>query len=888
VIRQQVFRVPALAGGFFVTQSISTAKPTQQALAPPSRLRHALNLAFIALAVVFLFWRVFFLGETVIDVQTLNNQLPWGYSAGESSYPYDRRDLTDMYVTREYFAAAAYRDRELPLWNPYTMAGHPIYADGVTRVFSPFQLVYAFLDLPLGYSVVCIVQLLLGAMFMYAFLIGAGAGPEGGLMGALVFAFSSHSMLHLTGLGWWGGLMWLPLILLFVDRAVTRNDFTQAIVAGIFLALQFFCGYLPIEIYFVGAIVLYYVFLRGAGGHLPRRLSMMAVTLGVGFALAATQWVPVMELLKYSNRRIVPTEIGYIYLPPWYAATLIFPNIFGTAYDAKALTLFTALRVSHDHILYIGIVALLPLAFCLWWFASKRGWANWIGVIGRRRLNDNGSTSVQLSAAPIREDRVLCLALLMVISLVLMMASPLYVHVTRFIPVLQTIRVTVRAGVLFLFAASGLTGIGVPLLLAADRAVLARVYRGARSFSLAVGALVLALIAVSYAIKKAGFSLESAEHGRVAFVKRAAALLSEQFTPPGSRILISVALLAAVAVALWMAASAKITRKSFYTVLIVVLMGDLFWNAVGANPAYDSARVFQHTQMTGLIASLPPGRVLVTPSDIDLNRRAEEIAGREKIIAPPNTLLPYRIATVTGKDQLFPKRYRDFCSLIEPQPNPSHVVFDKNASHFFDLLNVKYILTRASNVAPPGADLLGTAEGLSLYENKSGLPRAFFAKEVLVVKDQAEAFARMKESDFAPASAVVIESPAPVPGIGPAAAAAGEAQAWLTEDKRNRVTVETDDPTDGLLVLADNYYPGWRAEVDGARTEILRADVALRAVRVPAGHHVVSFIFAPRSLTLSFYVSLCAGAIVLALLILIAVRSKKPGTPVSPQGGGMK
>jgi hypothetical protein len=226
-------------------------------------------------------------------------------------------------------------------------------------------------------------------------------------------------------------------------------------------------------------------------------------------------------------------------------------------------------------------------------------------------------------------------------------------------------------------------------------------------------------------------------------------------------------------------------------------------------------------------------------------------------------------------------------------------VFDKDVSRFFDLLNVRYILTRASNVAPPGADLLGTAEGLRLYENKSGLPRAFFAKSVVVVKDQAEAFAMMKDSDFAPASAAVIESPAPGAGIalqsgaggGPEGngaganaddgegRAGGEARAWLTEDKRNRVTVETDNPLDGLLVLADTYYPGWRAEVDGAPTEILRADVALRGVRVPAGHHVVSFVFAPRSLALSLYVSLAAGAIVLALLILTGVRSRKPGTP---------
>src|SRR5262249_30170911 len=115
-----------------------------------------------------------------------------------------------------------------------------------------------------------------------------------------------------------------------------------------------------------------------------------------------------------------------------------------------------------------------------------------------------------------------------------------------------------------------------------------------------------------------------------------------------------------------------------------------------------------------------------------------------------------------------------------------------------------------------------------------------------------------------------------------------EARAWLTEDKRNRVTVETDNPSAGVLVLADNYYPGWRAEVDGARAEIFRADVALRAVNVPAGHHVVSFIFAPRSLTISLFASLVALGLVLVFLATEAVWAKRMALPGSPRRGGMK
>src|SRR5262245_37538053 len=271
------------------TSSLPTERSSQH---NRSFARHAVNIGFLILSIIAVYWRVFFLGETLIDVNTLNNQLPWGYSAGQSEYAYNRRDLTDTYVTREYFVASAYREGEFPLWNPYTMAGHPIYADGVTRTLSPFLVFYKFFDVPLGYSLARIMELILAAIFMYILLIAAGPSANGALIGSLVFSFSAHSMLHLTGLGWWGGLMWLPLVFLFADRAIKRGAYSQAMLAGVFLAAQFFCGYLPNQIYYVGAVALYYLFFsfnkRGADYKQTRArlLAMMFVTLAVGFALS--------------------------------------------------------------------------------------------------------------------------------------------------------------------------------------------------------------------------------------------------------------------------------------------------------------------------------------------------------------------------------------------------------------------------------------------------------------------------------------------------------------------------------------------------------------------------------------------------------------------------
>ncbi|HEX8090230.1 MAG TPA: hypothetical protein VF762_15330, partial [Blastocatellia bacterium] len=468
--------------------------------------RHAVNIGLITLMMTALFWRVFFLGETLIDVATLNNQLPWGYRAGQSDYPYNRRDLTDMYVTRDYFIVSAYSDGELPLWNPYTMAGHPIYADGVTRTLSPFLLFYRFFDVPLGYSLARLAELLLAAIFMYLFLVAVGVSPSGGLMGSLVFAFSAHSMLHLTGLGWWGGMMWLPLIILFVDRAIARASSVQAMLAGVMLAAQFFCGYMPNQIYYVGAVILYYLFFAFAARERTHKLSrrralaMMAVTLGVGLALSATQWVPMLELLKHSNRKVIGSELGYIYLPPWYALTLFFPSLFGEAYDADALTLFTALGVSHDHILYLGVASLLPLGFSI--HQLKRT----------------------------KSDRAVFFALLAALSLAVMMAAPLYVPITKYIPILQVIRVAVRAGVLLLFAACALVAFGTDLLLESSADALSRFSHLARRFLYAAIAFVIVAALASYLMKMTGFVLEAGGRGKLTFIRRAAFVLSEQFT----------------------------------------------------------------------------------------------------------------------------------------------------------------------------------------------------------------------------------------------------------------------------------------------------------------------------------------------------------------------
>ncbi len=63
----------------------------------------------------------------------------------------------------------------------------------------------------------------------------------------------------------------------------------------------------------------------------------------------------------------------------------------------------------------------------------------------------------------------------------------------------------------------------------------------------------------------------------------------------------------------------------------------------------------------------------------------------------------------------------------------------------------------------------------------------------------------------------------------------------------HEVELDTASETPGYVVLADLYYPGWRATVDGNDAEILPVDDILRAVWLPEGAHRVRFVYCPGS-----------------------------------------
>ena len=148
-----------------------------------------------------------------------------------------------------------------------------------------------------------------------------------------------------------------------------------------------------------------------------------------------------------------------------------------------------------------------------------------------------------------------------------------------------------------------------------------------------------------------------------------------------------------------------------------------------------------------------------------------------------------------------------------------------------------------------------------LLENLSALPRVFLAGTARVMPPNGRLLGALADEAADPTAVVYLEQPVEVQGSGPVGTAG------VVADGDTEVRVAVDSPRPALLFVADPYYPGWQATVDGQAAPIYVADYIFRAVPVPAGKHEVKMTFAPSSVQWGLWIS---GATLVFLLVAAA------------------
>jgi uncharacterized membrane protein YfhO len=90
----------------------------------------------------------------------------------------------------------------------------------------------------------------------------------------------------------------------------------------------------------------------------------------------------------------------------------------------------------------------------------------------------------------------------------------------------------------------------------------------------------------------------------------------------------------------------------------------------------------------------------------------------------------------------------------------------------------------------------------------------------------------------------------------------------IVEDRPTRVAIRARFGGTGFVVLADQFYPGWEAYIDGKRTKIYKTNSVQRGVIVPAGEHVIVFKYVPRLI----YTAMVVSGILLIVIFLSLFR----------------
>ena len=150
--------------------------------------------------------------------------------------------------------------------------------------------------------------------------------------------------------------------------------------------------------------------------------------------------------------------------------------------------------------------------------------------------------------------------------------------------------------------------------------------------------------------------------------------------------------------------------------------------------------------------------------------------------------------------------------------------------------------------------------------NENTLGNAWFVDEVVPAATPDEEIAFLGTVDLKRQAVIGKDMPAVT-----AAPADTSDVIVLTSYAPNELRYHYTASADRLAVFSEIYYPGgWKATVDGAPVDVLRADWTLRAAELPAGEHDLVMRFEPDSYRVGANISR-ASSITLILLLLLSI-----------------
>jgi hypothetical protein len=158
-----------------------------------------------------------------------------------------------------------------------------------------------------------------------------------------------------------------------------------------------------------------------------------------------------------------------------------------------------------------------------------------------------------------------------------------------------------------------------------------------------------------------------------------------------------------------------------------------------------------------------------------------------------------------------------------------------------DLLNTEYVLSKQS-FSHPKFEQAYQADGIFVMKNLNCLPRARIVFKYEKTENRERILERIVQQNFDYRNSVILEEEIPAFAQSNNDSLTYK-EAKIYDDNLNSFKLKINLDKPGILVLSENYYPAWKAYVNGKETKIYKADYLFRAIYLEKGENKVEFKF---------------------------------------------
>jgi hypothetical protein len=142
-------------------------------------------------------------------------------------------------------------------------------------------------------------------------------------------------------------------------------------------------------------------------------------------------------------------------------------------------------------------------------------------------------------------------------------------------------------------------------------------------------------------------------------------------------------------------------------------------------------------------------------------------------------------------------------------------------------------------------EVFAGSTGVKIFESPGAFPRVWTVHRAVILASEDQVRPTVEDPRLDLRHTAFFLGQAPNLSTCP-----GEDRATLVHSEFNHVLIKAEMQCQGLVVLSENWYPGWTATVDGQPATIWEAYTVIRGVEVPAGPHQIEMHYHPLSVTL--------------------------------------